>query len=144
MKNSYTDQLINEFPAEKNAAYWWGEHEHSAKAESEEPMHLIRVSGSAEIAKQAIEADQYARESLPTAAKEELAHDLGYKSARHMMEQTEIVALPTGSYMHLTIDSDGFWVAWNDKPNYDLQRFNSRQHALTSLHEDAGSIVLQS
>lgn len=77
-------------------------------------------------------------------AKEELAHDLGYKSARHMMEQTEIVALPTGSYMHLTIDSDGFWVAWNDKPNYDLQRFNSRLHALTSIREDAESIVLQS
>jgi hypothetical protein len=144
MNNSYPNRRINEFPNEQQLSHNCGELEYIADVLSKEAMNLVREAGSAEIAKQAIKTAQYARESLPAAAKEELAHDLGYKSTRRMMEQTEIVALPTGSYMHLTIDSDGFWVAWNDKPNYDLQRFNSRQHALTSLREDAESIVLQS
>ena len=72
---------------------------------------------------------------LPTAAKEELARDLGYSTAREMMEQTEVVPLAAGGYAFLTTDSDNYWVAWEDKLFYNLQRFDSRQAALTTLRD---------
>jgi hypothetical protein len=82
--------------------------------------------------------------AMSTAAKEELAHDLGYLNARQMMEQTEIVPTSSGAYTHLTTDSDGYWVAWNDKPFYDVRRFVSRQSALKALREDLEALIFES
>lgn len=144
MKNSYPNRKMDEFPPEKLGSNTLNKHEHIAEATKKESLHLVRMTGSVELTKPAIDLFHSMHDFLPAQTKESLAHNLGYRNARQMMEQTEIVVLPTGAYTHLTIDSDGFWVAWNDKPYYDLQRFSSRQHALTSLREDAESIALQS
>lgn len=145
MNSSLPNRKIDDLPsADEKIARDWSEHEHVADAVSKEAQHLVRIAGSTELAKQAIDAVQDNNASMPAAAKEELARDLGYSDVGNMMEQTEIVALPTGSFMHLTADSDGFWVAWSDKPYYDFQRFESRQQALTSLREHADSISSQS
>lgn len=77
-------------------------------------------------------------------AQEQLAKELGYQSARQMMEQTEIVLLPSGCFTYLTTDCDGYWVAWNDWPEYDIQRFDSRHSALTTLYEYEASVLCQS
>lgn len=77
-------------------------------------------------------------------AQEQLASQLGYQSARQMMEQTEIVLLPSGCFTYLTTDSDGYWVAWNDWPEHDIQRFESRHSALTSLYQCAALVLCQS
>jgi len=115
-----------------------------AETVNQEARHLVQMAGSPELAKQAIDSVEDSNHTMPMAAKEELARDLGYPNSRVMLEQTEIVNLPSGSFVYLTTDSDGFWVAWSDKPYYDLQRFESRQQALTSLREDAEFISLQS
>jgi hypothetical protein len=81
---------------------------------------------------------------VTSAAKDELARDLGYLSIRQMMEQTEIVPLPSGLFVYLTTDADGYWVAWSDQPFYDIRRFKSRQAALSELRESVDLILLQS
>lgn len=141
MKNSYPNRKIDELERGSNNGNM---HEHIAAVANKETLHLVRTTGCVVLTKHAIDLFNGVHDFLPVPTKETLAHNLGYKSTRQMMEQTEIVILPTGAYMHLTIDSDGFWVAWNDKPYYGMQRFSSRQHALTSLREDAESIALQS
>jgi hypothetical protein len=90
------------------------------------------------------EIEEQLQTKMPAAVREELARDLGYETAREMMEQTEIVPLPSGAYMHLTTDSDGYWVAWNDRPFYDIQRFSTRRGALSALRESIAPILAQS
>lgn len=73
-----------------------------------EALQLLRVSRSSALAKQTLDVVQ---ETMSTAAQQELAQDLGYSSVPLMLEQTELVALPNSSFMHLTTDADGYWVA---------------------------------
>lgn len=79
-----------------------------------------------------------------SAVVEELAHDLGYHDSRLMMEQTEIVVLPGGTYIYLTTDIDGYWVAWSTMQHFVIQRFKSRSAALKALQEDADVLFLES
>jgi hypothetical protein len=133
MRNSFSNRTIDEFQTdEERKPYDWGQHEHVGDIGSKEAQHLVHVAGSPELAKQAIDAIG-SQQLMPLALKDELARDLGYPHYRQMMEQTEMVPLPTGSHMFLTTDSDGLWVAWSDKPFYDLQRFASRNEALSFL-----------
>jgi hypothetical protein len=78
------------------------------------------------------------------AFEDELAKDLGYQSACQMMEQTEVVPLPSGAYVHLTTDSDGYWVAWRERAHYDIRRFDSRDAALAELRRSENLILMQS
>ena len=133
MKCSQPNLRIGDFTcSEDSNPEVWTVHEHVADPVSKEAQHLVRLAGSVALAKQALDAVQ---ETMSTAAQQELAQDLGYASVPLMLEQTELVALPNGSFMHLTTDTDGYWVAWNNKPFYDIQRFASRQQALTTLQE---------
>jgi hypothetical protein len=145
MSKSLPNRTIEEFKSdEEGTQESWTQHEHVAEPVSKEAQHLMRLAGSAELAKQAIDAVDSGENYIPSAAREELARDLGYQNVGQMMEQTEIVPLPTGSFVHLTTDSDGYWVAWTEKPFYDIQRFASRQQAISALQERAESISLQS
>jgi hypothetical protein len=143
MQNSQPNRTIDEFESIDQQVHAWEHREQMADVMNKEARHLVRMAGSLELAKQAIDAVQR-EQAMPAAAKQELAHDLGYTSVRQMMEQTELVQLPTGAYTNLTTDSDGYWVAWNDKPYYDIQRFESRQSALLTLRENADSILFGS
>ncbi len=133
MKCSQPNLKIGDFTfSEESNSEAWTTHDHVANSVNKEAQHLVRLAGSVTLAKQALDAVEV---TMSTAAQQELAQDLGYASVPLMLEQTEIVALPNGSFVHLTTDSDGYWVAWNDKPFYDIQRFASRQQALTALQE---------
>ncbi len=133
MKCSQPDLKIGDFTrSEESNPEAWTAHEHVADSVNKEAQHLVRMAESVALAKQALGAVE---ETMSTAAQQELAQDLGYVSVRLMLEQTEVVALPNGSFMHLTTDADGYWVAWNDKPFYDIQRFASRQQALAALQD---------
>ena len=120
------------------------EHGHIAAIVNKEARHLIQLAGSPELAKRAIDVISESEERMRSAMNEELAKDLGYLSVSQMMKQTEVISLPNGSHVHLTTDSDGFWVAWSDKPYYDFQRFESRKQALSSLREDENPLILRS
>jgi hypothetical protein len=93
--------------------------------------------------------DEFAAEEEPQrigfiAVRDELVRDLGYQSICHMMEQTELVPLPSGGYVYLTTDSDGYWVAWSDQQWRDIQRFESRQAALLGIRDTLDPIFGES
>jgi hypothetical protein len=137
---SQPNRTIGDFPIENdNVSQDWSQQKHTAEVVMDEARHLVQAAGTAELAKQAIDAV-----TPPSAAKEELAHDLGYDSVRAMMEQTEVVPLPGGSFMYLTTDSDNYWVAWRDKSFYDIQRFDSRLQAISCLQECPDWLTIES
>jgi hypothetical protein len=88
--------------------------------------------------------EEHRQHAASDTAVEELARDMGYRSIRQMMEQTEVVPLPSGEYVHLTTDSDGYWVAWSIRQFGDIRRFDSRQSALIELRGSDSTILTQS
>ena len=133
MRRSQPNRMMDEFAIQEQVIGKCARNQQGMDSVNDEALQLGRFA----------EAEGESRLTT-NRAKEDLAHNLGYPTARQMMEQTEIVLLPSGTYMHLTTDSDGYWVAWSDKPFFDIQRFESRQAALVALREMADAVFLQS
>lgn len=118
----------------------WVRHEHVADPVNKEALRLVKMAGTPELAKQAIDALQ---ETIP-ADREGLAREIGFPNVTAMMEHTEILPLPSGSFTHLTKVPEGGVVAWGEKSQDVVKRFESRQQAIAALQEEAESSAHES
>lgn len=106
----------------------WTQHEQVSPQVELEAKKLVQAAGSAEMAKQAIDATEHShRESRKD---EDLALALGFVSFRSLLEASIKGANIAGYQWFLTAIRQDEWILWNDRDLEVIGVFETKEEAL--------------
>jgi len=118
----------------------WSEHEHVSDQTQIEAQRLVNTTGSAELAKKAVEqaSEPASGPAEAPGSREAFAKKLGFISYLDLFEASTPTTAADGTAWLVTAGPNQVWIAWNERDLDDSRRFATREEAMRSL-QAAGS-----
>jgi hypothetical protein len=118
----------------------WRDHEHRADATDLEARKLVQSTGSAELAKHAVDQMQAQAEAAPpresTADQDAAARELGFESFDTLVKVSVAFPVERGRTLFVCELSDGRWIRFDRDTWPQHEAFRSRDEAMQPRNEE--------
>lgn len=119
----------------------WREHEHTADRSAGKAKELIQETGSAELAKHAIEAAADAQPDEGIESHKEtrsaFSRAMGFHSFEELLHASQQIESNDGMQWYLTALPDQHWAAWNEIQLHLDRHYATKEEAMASVPHDA-------